>query len=69
MFYIGRVLGVVSLVIGLASTLTCVCLPTSVALCVYGFVVYMNQDVRRAFALRARGAPLEQIDRAPGPGR
>jgi uncharacterized membrane protein HdeD (DUF308 family) len=46
----GRGLGMAVLVLGLMSGVTCCCLPTSVALCAYGLVVYTNDDVRRAFA-------------------
>jgi hypothetical protein len=50
MFLRGRVLGMATVVAGLASSITCCCLPTSLALCCYGLIVYSNADVRRAFA-------------------
>jgi hypothetical protein len=65
MFYRGRGLGMTTLVIGLLSAVTCFCLPTSVALCAYGFVVYTNKDVRQAFALRANGASVHEINDTP----
>jgi hypothetical protein len=37
---------------GLVSAITCLCLPTSVAICAYAWIVYTNADVRRAFATR-----------------
>ena len=46
----GRRFGLVVSNVGLLSACTCLCLPTSVALCVYAWVVYTNADVRRSFA-------------------
>ena len=57
----GRAFGMATLAVGLLSGLTCCCLPTSLALCVYGFVVYMSADVQRAFAQRAAGASVEDV--------
>ena len=48
----GRRFGLVVSSAGLASALTCLCLPTSVALCVYGWIVYTNAEVRAQFAAR-----------------
>jgi hypothetical protein len=55
----GRMLGIVSLVVGLGSVVTCYCLPTSVALLAYGLIVYLNDEVQQAFAAVERGAPPE----------
>jgi hypothetical protein len=57
----GRWLNIGTLVIGLLSSLTCLCLPTSVALCIYGLVVHASKDVRRAFALRSAGTSVDEI--------
>ena len=48
----GRKFGLVVSSAGLVSALTCLCLPTSVALCVYGWIVYTNAGVRAQFAAR-----------------
>jgi|RhiMetdeSRZDD1v2_1073273.scaffolds.fasta_scaffold589032_2 hypothetical protein len=57
----GRWLNIGTLVIGLLSSLTCLCLPTSVALCIYGLAVYASKDVRRAFAMRSAGTSVDEI--------
>lgn len=49
----GRRFGLVVATAGLVSALTCLCLPTSVALCAYAWIVYTNADVRRAFQTRS----------------
>jgi hypothetical protein len=48
----GRRFGLVVSSAGLVSAVTCLCLPTSVALCVYGWIVYTSADVRAQFAAR-----------------
>jgi hypothetical protein len=65
--YRGRILGIVSLAVGVVSFLTCYCAPTSLALMVYGLIVYLNSDVGRAFEMAKGGASAEQI-RAAFPG-
>lgn len=57
----GWTLGVTALSLGLASMVTCYCLPTSVALAVYGLIVYMNPSVKRGFELVAEGWSPEQV--------
>jgi hypothetical protein len=64
----GRGLGISTLAVGLLSALTCFCLPTSLALFVYGLLVYSNKDVRQAFARRAAGASVDEIARTWGTG-
>jgi hypothetical protein len=65
-FFRARAFGISTLIIGLLSTVTCLCLPTSVALCIYGLRVYLSQDVRRAYAMRAHGASVDDVVRAWG---
>ncbi len=62
--YRGRVLGIVSLAAGLLSVLTCYCLPTSLALAVYGLIVYLNADVARAFEMGEQGASKAEVQAA-----
>jgi len=57
----GRVMGIVSLIFGCITILTCYCFPTSLALLVYGLIVYNNQDVKSAFTLGEQGTPAAQI--------
>jgi RsiW-degrading membrane proteinase PrsW (M82 family) len=59
--YRGRILGIVSFAVGVASFFTCYCAPTSLALMVYGLIVYLNADVGRAFEMAKGGASADQI--------
>jgi hypothetical protein len=53
----GRTLGIVTMCVGVASALMgCYCLPTSVALMVYGLIVYLNESVAAAFEMGRQGA-------------
>jgi hypothetical protein len=56
-----RWLGVIGLVTGLGSILTCYCFPTALLLMIYGLVVYLNAGSSWAFALGRRGMSREQI--------
>ncbi len=56
----GRVLGMIALFLGLAASLSCYCMPTSVGLLVYGMIVYLNPAVIRAFQLRAQGYAADE---------
>ncbi len=51
----GRILGIVMLSLGMVSVMTCYCAPTSIALAIYGLIVYLNQNVSKAFALGEQG--------------
>ena len=74
----GRTLGLVSLVVGLASSIGCYCLPTGVAILVYGLIVYLNPAVASAFQMGSSGqspaeilaafAPYRQPTYGPPPG-
>ena len=55
-------LGMVGLVGGGVATMAgCYCIPTSVALLVYGLIVYLNPEVKLAFQMAERGMSKEQI--------
>ncbi len=51
----GRTTGIVSISAGLVTALTCFCAPTAIGLAIYGLIVLLNEDVREAFAMGARG--------------
>jgi hypothetical protein len=59
--YRGRVLGICALLSSPLSFLTCYCLPTGIALMIYGISVYRNADVKEAFILGEQGYAPEQI--------
>ncbi len=59
--YRKRVLGIVSLVCGLASMFGCYCAPTSIALLIYGLIVYLNPAVQAAFEMGDKGTPADAI--------
>jgi hypothetical protein len=59
--YRGRTLGILSMVLGMGSALSCYCAPTGIALLVYGLIVYLNPAVKMAFAMGAEGIPAGQI--------
>jgi hypothetical protein len=65
-YFQGRVMGLVAMVFGLVTVLTCYCAPTAVALGIYGMIVYLNEEVSRAFALGESGRTRREIDRAFG---
>jgi hypothetical protein len=63
----GRTLGIVALACGMASVLTCYCLPTTVALGVYGLIVYLNHEASEAFRMGEDGRkPAEIVATFPG---
>lgn len=56
-----RTLGVISLVAGLGTIFTCYCAPTSLALCIYGLIVYLNAQVAAAFQMGDEGYSGDEI--------
>ena len=60
--YKGRTLGIVALGFGLAATMTCYCAPTSIALTVYGLIVYLNPAVAQVFAAQDQRQHLHSQD-------
>ena len=59
--YRSRNLGIAALCIGVLAVFTCYCAPTAIGLLIYGLIIYLNQDVSRAFAMGEQGATPEQI--------
>jgi len=62
--YRGRTLGIIALIVGMASSITCYCAPTAIALGVYGLIVLLNSEVKNAFAMRQQGYSKTQIEDA-----
>lgn len=56
-----RRLGVVALIVGMASATTIYCFPTAVGLAIYGLITYFNPAVVAAFALGDAGVPAADI--------
>ena len=59
--YRGRTLGIVAMCIGLIAVFTCYCSLTAIGVMIYGLIVYLNDDVRRAFEMGEQGATPQQI--------
>jgi len=57
----GRVLGILSVSTGMLTALGCCCLPTTVALFVYGLIVLLNQPVTQAFQRVKSGESVNSI--------
>jgi hypothetical protein len=56
-----RTMGIVGAAGGLVSALTCYCLPTGLALCIYGLIVLLNGPVGMAFDMRRAGYSTDAI--------
>lgn len=59
--YKGRTLGIVALVAGLGTIFSCYCAPTSLALCIYGLIVYLNAPASSAFRMGEEGFTGDEI--------
>ena len=57
----GRTVGFVALAGGLLAFFTCYCLPTAVALSIYGLIVYLNGSVSEAFCMGESGCSPNEI--------
>lgn len=60
-YFQNRVLGIVAMCLGLVSSFTCYCAPTSIGIAVYGLIVLFNREVIEAFELRTKGATADQV--------
>ncbi len=56
-----RTLGIISLLAGLGTVFSCYCAPTSLALCIYGLIVYLNGPVANAFQLGEQGYTGDEV--------
>ena len=58
--YRGRGIALASMIAGMASTLTCYCFPTSLAVLIYGLILHMNPAVKQAFEMGAQADARRQ---------
>lgn len=56
----GRVFGMITAGLGLLTSLTCYCAPTSIALLIYALIVYLDGNVVQAFRERDGGMPISR---------
>lgn len=68
LWYRGRLLGFVALGSGALVLLTMLCAPSALIVGVYGLIVYLQSDVRRAFQLGSKGKSVTEIWNAPQSG-
>ena len=61
--YRGKTLAIVALAAGLLTSVTCWCAPTALGLLIYGLIVLMNEDVKRAFEMGEQGYSPQDIQR------
>jgi hypothetical protein len=59
----GRTLGIVALFSGLLTIASCAiyCFPTSLALMIYGLIVYFDSDTARAFLIAEDRVPVDEV--------
>ena len=57
-----RNLGMIGIALGPLAILTCYCFPTSLALLIYGLIVFLNPSVVEAFRLGKEGRSADEID-------
>ncbi|MBC8350918.1 MAG: hypothetical protein H8E66_02965 [Planctomycetes bacterium] len=65
----GRTLGIISMIAGVGTIITCYCAPTSIALCIYGLIVYLNTPVGTAFRMGEEGFSGDEITMTFSPVR
>jgi hypothetical protein len=61
----GRTQGIIALGLGVLTLMSCYCMPTSIALLIYGLVVYLNDESQRAFERVENGEPPEAVLGSP----
>jgi hypothetical protein len=57
----GHMLGVVAIASGALTLGTCYCIPTALALMIYGLIIYLHSTTKRAFALAQEGQTFDMI--------
>ena len=57
----GRMFGITTMILGLASSLTFYCAPTAIGLAVYGLIIYFHQASRQAFEMSNQGKTRNEI--------
>ena len=63
----GRTLGMVAIIAGMSSMLSCYCAPTAIGLLVYGLILFMNPAVKAAFQMVEQGSTVAQVLAALNP--
>jgi hypothetical protein len=61
MTFRGRTLWAIALFSNAVPVFTCYCAPTSIAIMVFGLIVFFNEEVAQAFKLGAEGLPPAEI--------
>lgn len=56
-----RVLGLISIIVGVAPVFTCYCAPTAIGMLVYGLIIHLDPAVVAAFRMVAEGKPASQV--------
>ncbi|HEY2410778.1 MAG TPA: hypothetical protein VGI40_00965 [Pirellulaceae bacterium] len=56
-----RVLGLVSVIVGVAPIFTCYCAPTAIGMLVYGLIIHLDPAVVAAFKMAAEGKTASQV--------
>jgi len=56
-----RVLGLVSVIVGVAPVFTCYCAPTAIGMLVYGLIIHLDPAVVAAFKMVAEGKTASQV--------
>jgi hypothetical protein len=56
-----RVLGLASIIVGMAPVFTCYCAPTAIGLLVYGLIIHLDPAVVAAFKMVAEGKTATQV--------
>jgi len=57
----GRILSLVSIIVGMATLFSCYCAPTAIGLLVYGLILHLNPAVSAAFEMGRQGRTADQI--------
>lgn len=63
----GRTLGMVSMIMGMCTMLTCYCAPTAIGVLIYGLILFLNPAVRAAFDMVGKGYTVAQMLAAYNP--
>jgi len=57
----GRILSLVSIIVGMATLFSCYCAPTALGLLVYGLILHLNPAVTAAFEMGRQDRTADQI--------
>jgi hypothetical protein len=56
-----RVLGLISILVGVVPIFTCYCAPSAIGMLVYGLIIHLDPAVVAAFKMVAEGKPVSQV--------